>query len=125
VEDDHDLRDLLEVLLTSKGLDVTTMETGEALLNYLATHESPKLVLVDLALPFMSGNELIPILNKRTDRNQYKVIIASGWDDLPSRAKILKADGYLKKPYNPQTIGDSIKKLLPGDSTSSKQNATL
>jgi PAS domain S-box-containing protein len=120
VEDDHDLRDLLEVLLSSKGLDVTTMETGEALLNYLATNETPKLILVDLALPFMSGNELIPILNKRSDRSQYKVIIASGWDDLPSRAKILKADGYLKKPYNPQTIGDNIKKLLPSDSTSSK-----
>lgn len=119
VEDDHDLRDLLDVLLTSKGLDVTLMETGEALLNYMATNETPKLILVDLALPFMSGNELIPILNKRTDRSQYKVIIASGWDDLPSRAKILKADGYLKKPYNPQTIGDSIKKLLPNESTSS------
>ncbi len=117
VEDDHDLRDLLEVLLTSKGLDVTLMETGEALLNYLATHQPPKLILVDLALPFMSGNELIPILNKRTDRSQYKVVIASGWDDLPSRAKILKADGYLKKPYNPQTIADSIKKLIPNETT--------
>lgn len=117
VEDDHDLRDLLDVLLTSKGLDVTLMETGEALLNYLATHEPPKLILVDLALPFMSGNELIPILNKRTDRGQYKVVIASGWDDLPSRAKILKADGYLKKPYNPQTIADSIKKLIPNEAT--------
>lgn len=112
VEDDPDLRDLLEAILRNQKFNVHFMETGEELIDYLKGHETPELILVDLFLPKMSGSDLIPILNNRTDREKFKVVIASGSDDISGKVKNLKADGYLKKPYNSRSIVDSINAFL-------------
>ena len=112
VEDDPDLRDLLEAMLKNQNLDVHFMETGEELLDHLKEHDTPELILVDLFLPKMSGSELIPILNNRLDRERFKVVIASGSDDITGKVENLRADGYLKKPYNSRSIVESIKAFL-------------
>lgn len=112
VEDDPDLRDLLEAILRNQKFNVHFMETGEELIDYLKSHETPELILVDLFLPKMSGSDLIPILNNRNDRDKFKVVIASGSDDISGKVKNLKADGYLKKPYNSRSIVDSINAFL-------------
>lgn len=112
VEDDPDLRDLLEAILRNQNFNVHFMETGEELIEHLKTNNTPELILVDLFLPKMSGSDLIPILNNRADRDQFKVVIASGSDDISGKVKNLKADGYLKKPYNSRSIIDSINAFL-------------
>lgn len=112
VEDDPDLRDLLAAMLKNQRLDVHFMETGEELLDHLREYEIPELILVDLFLPKMSGSELIPILNNRNDRERFKVVIASGSDDIAGKVQNLRADGYLKKPYNSRSIIDSINAFL-------------
>jgi PAS domain S-box-containing protein len=112
VEDDPDLRDLLEAMLKNQRLSVNFYETGEELIDYLKNNETPELILIDLFLPKMSGAELIPILNARTDREKFKVVIASGSDDISGKVKALRADGYLKKPYNSRSLVDSIKAFL-------------
>ncbi|MBC7712389.1 MAG: response regulator [Rhizobacter sp.] len=112
VEDDPDLRDLLEAMLQNQRLDVIFCETGEELIEHLKTNHTPELILVDLFLPKMSGSELIPLLNARADREKFKVVIASGSDDISGKVKNLRADGYLKKPYNSRSIVDSIKAFL-------------
>ena len=112
VEDDPDLRDLLEALLRNQKFNVHFMETGEELIEHLKSHHLPELILVDLFLPKMSGSDLIPILNNRIDRDKFKIVIASGSDDISGKVKKLKADGYLKKPYNSRSIVDSINAFL-------------
>ena len=112
VEDDPDLRDLLDAILRDQNFNVHFMETGEELIEHLKSHQLPELILVDLFLPKMSGSDLIPILNNRMDRDKFKVVIASGSDDISGKVKTLKADGYLKKPYNSRSIVDSIKAFL-------------
>lgn len=112
VEDDPDLRELLEALLRHQHLDVHFMESAEDLLNHLKEHNVPELIMVDLFLPKMSGAELIPLLNSRNDRSQFKIVIASGSDDISGNVKALRADGYLKKPYNSRSIVESIKAFL-------------
>ena len=112
VEDDPDLRDLLEAILRNQRLDVHFMETAEELLEHLKENSIPDLILVDLFLPKMSGSELIPLLNNRADREKFKVVIASGSDDISGKVKDLRADGYLKKPYNSRSIVDSVKAFL-------------
>ncbi len=112
VEDDPDLRDLLEAILRNQRLDVHFMETAEELIDHLKDNATPDLVLVDLFLPKMSGSELIPLLNNRSDREKFKIVIASGSDDISGKVKDLRADGYLKKPYNSRSIVDSIKAFL-------------
>jgi PAS domain S-box-containing protein len=112
VEDDPDLRDLLEAILRNQKFNVNFMETGEELIEHLKTNNTPDLILIDLFLPKMSGSDLIPILNNRADRDQFKVVIASGSDEISSKVKNLKADGYLKKPYNSRSIVDSINAFL-------------
>ncbi len=112
VEDDPDLRDLLEAILRNQKFSVHFMETGEELIEHLKSHAIPELILVDLFLPKMSGSDLIPILNNRSDRDKFKIVIASGSDDISGKVKKLKADGYLKKPYNSRSIVDSINAFL-------------
>jgi CheY-like chemotaxis protein len=100
VEDDDDVREVIAELLAHQGCTMDSVRGGEEALRYLECHPSPRLILVDLSLPHMSGAELMRCLNDRGDRSQMKVLLASGWDDIASRATALGADGYIRKPYD-------------------------
>lgn len=109
VEDDEDLRDLLLLFFRDQGQKVMWVRTGEEALEYFNAHAMPPLVLLDLTLPQMSGQELLEKISGREDRKQSRVIVASGWDDLEQRCKDLNADGFLKKPFNLTQLGQLLK----------------
>jgi PAS domain S-box-containing protein len=98
VEDDDDTRELLESFLTHEGYEIMVSTSGEEACQVMDRLFSPHLILLDLTLPKMSGGEFLSILNQRADRQKFKVLIASGWDNLAARVKALKADGFLRKP---------------------------
>lgn len=95
VEDDLYIGNLLEETLTAQGYDVYRSYSGtETLLTI--PHVKPNLVLLDLMLPGLNGEEVLPFIK------DIPVIVLSAKGDIDAKVSLL-LDGavdYITKPFN-------------------------
>ncbi len=91
VDDDLALAEMLGIVLTNEGFDVTHVATGTAAVPAFR-EVKPDLVLLDVMLPQMDGVELLRQLSARTDTTDVVVGLESGADD------------YIVKPFKPAEL---------------------
>ncbi len=95
VEDDIHISDLLEETLKSEGYTVSRAFSGtEALL--ILKSQKPDLILLDLMLPGLSGDQLLPLIN------DIPVIVVSAKADVESKVNLLLSGAvdYVTKPFD-------------------------
>ncbi|HLL00531.1 MAG TPA: response regulator [Myxococcaceae bacterium] len=99
VEDDEDIRAAMAELLEGEGFEVSVASNGQEGLEVLEQLGHPCLVLLDLMMPVMSGEDFLRNMRENPSFGRIPVIIvtASGRQPLPG------AQGILKKPFE---IGD-------------------
>lgn len=110
VEDDKDISAMEGELLKSRGYIPFFAYSGtECLL--LLNQQSYDLILLDLMLPGMDGEEVIRKIRQHWD---VPVIAVSAKDDLESRLFLLKngADDYIVKPFHNEELIARIEALL-------------
>lgn len=101
VEDDPQINKMTQILLKKNNYESTAAFSGtEALL--LIEREHFDLVLLDLMLPGLSGEE---VLNKIKDSG-VPVICVSAKDDLDTKLSLMRdgADDYITKPFNNEEL---------------------
>ena len=101
IDDDIYIGDALEEVLTREGYGVTRAYSGtEALL--VLSHAMPDLILLDLMLPGLKGEELLPLLKKEEGSQGIPVIVLSAKSDIPDKVKLLLdgASDYVTKPFD-------------------------
>lgn len=99
IDDDEHIGNVLEELLTREGYGVLRAYSGtEALL--LLRSNRPDLVLLDLMLPGMRGEEVLPKLRG------IPVIVVSAKADVENKVELLLggAVDYLTKPFDPREL---------------------
>lgn len=99
IEDDLSIGNLIEELLTGEGYGVLRAYSGTEALMLLENH-TPDLVLLDLMLPGLSGEDVLPKI-----RN-IPVIILSAKADAEHKAELLidGAADYITKPFNTKEL---------------------
>ena len=99
IEDDISIGNLLEELLTGEGYRILRAYSGTEALMLLETN-TPDLVLLDLMLPGLSGEDVLPKI-----RN-IPVIILSAKADAEHKAELLidGAADYITKPFNTKEL---------------------
>lgn len=100
IEDDADINNLMAECLHKAGYDCTQAFSGtEGLM--CAERERYALVVMDLMLPGMAGEALLPRLR---DKQSAPVIVVSAKDSLDSKVTLLTsgADDYITKPFEVQ-----------------------
>lgn len=115
VEDDNDINNMLNELLTGYGFLTGRAYSGtEALL--CISQESYDLVLLDLMLPGLDGQG---VLNKIRETMKIPVIAVSALDDTETKVSLLKsgADDYITKPFDTEEMIARIEALLRRHST--------
>jgi DNA-binding response OmpR family regulator len=98
VEDDPDQFDAISFALDSAGYQVEHARDGSEALAVLGRFR-PEVVVTDLVMPGMSGDELVRAIRERAGP-QPRVVIVSGLDQAAERYKSLGADGWLCKPFD-------------------------
>ncbi len=95
IDDDIYIGDLLEELLTREGYTVIRTYSGTEALMLLKSN-SPDLVLLDLMLPGLTGEEVLPHIK------DIPVIVLSAKADIPVKVKLLMegAVDYVTKPFD-------------------------
>jgi DNA-binding response OmpR family regulator len=102
VEDERKLRELLRFYLEREGLTVLTAATGAEALSLAASGE-PDLVVLDLGLPDISGEEVARELRAVSSMPILMLTAKSGEDDRV-RGLELGADDYVTKPFSPREV---------------------
>jgi two-component system OmpR family response regulator len=110
VDDDPQIRDLLEEYLTENALRVSVASSGKELSEIL-THEAIDLVVLDLRLAGEDGMAIARTLRKQST---IPIVMLTGVRDEADRVMGLElgADDYLTKPFSPRELLARIRTVL-------------
>jgi CheY-like chemotaxis protein len=106
VEDDLAIRQLIHELLTDEGHDILLAADGQTGIELALTHH-PSLILMDLRLPRMDGEQAIRRL-KQNPATQDIPIIAMSAERRRLNSGRLPADGFLPKPFDLDTLQAAV-----------------
>lgn len=104
------LREILEM-----QYKVIPFKSGEQVLKYLETHETPDLIILDVDMTGLSGIETGGIINARYDMKIPLLFVTALSDrDTVLKCRELGAKGYIIRPYQPVYILSEVKRILEG-----------
>jgi DNA-binding response OmpR family regulator len=111
VEDDPSLAASAADGLRAQGFDVDHVGTGAAALEAAAAPDLPDVVLLDLGLPDIDGQEVCRRIRSTSD---LPVIVVSARGDEADRVIALElgADDYLTKPYGMRELAARIRAVM-------------
>jgi PAS domain S-box-containing protein len=113
VEDEQHMLDLLEGTLLQRGYRVLTATDGDKALDIYRRHkEVIDIVLLDIGLPKMAGED---VLHKMKQENpDVKIVIASGYLELDLKSEMERAGikHFLQKPYMPDDAAKAFQSLM-------------
>lgn len=112
VEDDSDINALLRRILISAGYAVDQAYSGTEGWLYLR-QETPALILLDLMLPGLTGEEFLTKLRAEAHKN-CPVIVISAKSALSDKVGLLDlgADDYITKPFAPEEVIARVRAAL-------------
>lgn len=123
IEDNRFTRLAVEKYLKSAGHETLSASNGREGLE-LVCEKKPDLILLDLAMPVMSGEEFLSKLRSHPECGNIPVIVLTA---LAEKGKVLEvlrygAEGYITKPFSPSTLLLKVNQILDqtvGDRASS------
>ncbi len=112
VDDESAVRELVQSQIQGLGFQCSTAGGGEEALRLSRQSPHPSLVLTDVRMPGLGGEELLHEL-KTLDAN-IQVVMISGSQDLDTVRRCLRdgAYDYLLKPFEVDTLGNTIRRAL-------------
>jgi phosphate regulon transcriptional regulator PhoB len=113
VEDEPDIRKLVQYNLIQERFSVLEAEDGEQALKLLQ-RETPNLVILDLMLPGLSGMELCKLLKQRSETAKLPILMLTAKAGEADRIVGLEmgADDYLAKPFSPREMVARVRAIL-------------
>lgn len=113
VEDDPDVMRILTHMLTNAGYGVTQATGGEEALHKVKV-QKPDLILTDLAMPGVSGAEVINGIKQNPATRDIPCIAVTAhvWDSVAHVADSVGCDGFVFKPFNNRELIRELRKHL-------------
>jgi DNA-binding NtrC family response regulator len=112
VDDDPAQRRLLQASVERNGFATRTAENGSAAVQAVETHQDIDVVLLDLVMPGMSGQEALKEIRARRPELPCIVLTASGGIDTVVQAMQAGASDFFVKPASPERMLVSIRNAL-------------
>ena len=112
VDDEPTVVEFAQRVLETAGYGIMTATSGDAAIEICAKHGMPDLLLTDMKMPRMDGDELASTL--RQTEPDLKVLYLTGFADLLFKNKEMLWDGeaYLEKPCSIVGLLEAVSLLL-------------
>jgi two-component system, cell cycle response regulator DivK len=110
-EDDEQLIELLSLILRLKGYSVAHRPSCNNVLNDIK-EETPDLILMDLRIPEIGGEEATKLIKQEESIRHIPVIIVSADLRIKEKATLSGADGYIVKPFEISEFENIVKDFL-------------
>jgi CheY-like chemotaxis protein len=112
IDDEPMILGIAREILEHAGFNVITASDGEEGLAKFRAHPETRLVLLDLTMPRMSGDEVFRELRKL--KADVRVLLSSGYNeqDTTSRFAGKGLAGFIQKPYGAEQLVEAVKSVL-------------
>jgi two-component system, LuxR family, response regulator FixJ len=110
VDDDHAVRDSLDLFLTLKGFDVVGFNSAKAVLE--TTELDPSLLILDVNMPDVDGFALLQELRERGNLVPVILMTGLGDGDVRSRAERAGVAALFDKPIDTPALFSRINEIL-------------
>ena len=100
VDDDPDVRSSVQELLELQGYPVLTAGNGHEALKLLSQKGAPGLILLDMRMPVMGGQQLIGLLQRHEALREIPVVVVSATQASPPEG----TQACLVKPFQVQEL---------------------
>ena len=109
VDDNHEILDILKILLSNEGYEVVQAENGKAALELI--DDSFDLVILDVMMPDISGFKVCEEIRKSSNV-PVLFLTAKSLDEDKSLGLLIGGDDYLVKPFSHAELNARVKSLL-------------
>lgn len=110
VEDEKKIAEVVEAYLKKSGYDTLVAYEGKQALS-LFENEHPDMVILDLMLPYISGEEICSIIRKQS-RIPIIMLTAKASEDNKIDGLNIGADDYITKPFSPRELVARVSSLF-------------
>ncbi|HKG07851.1 MAG TPA: response regulator transcription factor [Pedobacter sp.] len=114
VEDDDDIRFIVEYILIETGYNVTSSATAREFNDYLNSAK-PHLVILDVMLPDGNGIDLCRKMRSDDNLKDISIIIMSAHAAEKAVIEQACADDFISKPFDLDQLIAHVKKILPAE----------
>jgi CheY-like chemotaxis protein len=112
VDDDPDVRTLLEAYLQTAGYEVVTASNGQDALRRLSDAQ-PSLILLDLMMPVMDGEEFLRHQKRQPAVRDIPVVCLSARHDAKQAASRMGLADCLGKPFDLDAVLTAVRRHCP------------
>jgi two-component system, OmpR family, alkaline phosphatase synthesis response regulator PhoP len=110
-DDDPGILDVTTLVLTEQGYNVVALPTSADIFKTIA-QVMPDVVLLDLWMPEVSGEEITKKLKSKVKTRKIPVIIISASRDTEKIAKLAGANDFLCKPFNITELEEKVAQFV-------------
>ena len=110
-DDDEGIIDVTNIVLTEKGYDVKTVSNCKNIFQKIKQFR-PCVILLDLWMPDMTGDEITRILKDDYETKDIPVIIVSASKDTEKVARLAGADDFICKPFDIDELEQKVEEYV-------------
>ena len=113
IDDSKTVQKQVTMILQASGYKVTNITDASTALRNLS-RQQPMLILMDINMPDINGYDLCSMLRRSQKFKEVPIIMLTGRDGIIDRmrAKIVGANNYLTKPFEPEKLLNVVKENL-------------
>lgn len=114
IEDDEDMVTLLQFLVEREGCQAIVATEGRQARSLVDTLSPPRLVLLDVMLPYLNGFELVTYIRSKAPWHEVPIVMltADSAERDIVRALDAGASDYVVKPFNPKELMARLRRFL-------------
>ena len=113
VDDELGLREMVTMILEAEGYRVETAADGMEALDRVR-QGIPDLILLDMTMPVMDGWTFAREFHAKYD-HRVPIVVFTASDNARKRAEEIEADGYVGKPFDLDTLVETVKQYFLGE----------
>ena len=110
VDDNDDVREITALFLRDSGYNVLEASSGSAALDVLDANSAIDLLILDFAMPSMSGMEVLE--RARAKRSEIKAVFITGYADQPRLSGKFENELVIRKPYTADQLALAVHSAL-------------
>ena len=101
-------------ILSKKGMRVSALKSGQALLDFIRANDAPDLILLDIMMPELDGFGTLERLRRMKGCQDVPVIFLTGDEDADTETRGLRlgAMDFIKKPFVPEVLMLRIRHII-------------
>ncbi|WP_423149437.1 response regulator [Rubrolithibacter danxiaensis] len=111
VDDENDILEILELILSEEGYKVATSPTAEGILDKIEAIK-PDLILMDVDIGEEDGRKICSVIKANAKTHDIPVIMISAYSSIADTVQEAGAEDFIPKPFSIYTLIDHIERQL-------------